>query len=518
MKTINPPRAPLRFFQWFCHRKLRDHIEGDLMELYEERKREKGKRRADVKFIADVLLLFRPGIIRPMEGNKNLNTYNMYKSYFKIGWRNLFRNKGYSSINIIGLALGMMVAILIGLWTRDELSFDSYYQNHARLAQVMVNQTNEGVTYTGESMAPPVGEALQIKYAGDFKAVSLVSFNSNHIVALGDRKLSTSGVWVQPDFPEMFTLSLLSGSRLALKDPSTVLISKSLAKAIFGDEEALRKTIRVDSKMDMTVGGVYQDMPANTTFSKTNLLLPTHNQESWLKDISDWRNHCTRLFVQLADNAHVDQVSDKIRSLPTSHINGWKEEIMLHPLDKLHLYSEFKNGRAEGGRIQLVWLMGAIGGFVLLLACINFMNLSTARSERRAKEVGIRKSIGSYRNQLVEQFLTESIMVALLSLAFSLLLVQLTLPFFNALSDKTMTMPWSNPVFWLLLIGFTLFCGVVSGSYPAFYLSSFIPVKVLKGTFKAGRLTALPRKVLVVTQFTVSITLIIGTAIVFKQI
>ena len=255
------------------------------MELYEERVKELGKGMADRKFIMDVLLLFRPGIIKPTEGYKSLNTYGMYKSYLKIGWRNLFKNKGYSAINIIGLALGMMVAILIGLWTHDELSFDAYYQNHARLAQVMVNQTNEGVTYTGESMAPPVGVALQIKYATDFKGVSLVSFNSDHIVALGDRNLSTNGVWVQPDFPEMFTLYMLSGSRLALKDPSTVLISESLAKAIFGNEDALRKIIRVDSKMDMTVGGVYKDMPANTTFSKTNLLLPTHNQERDRKSV-----------------------------------------------------------------------------------------------------------------------------------------------------------------------------------------------------------------------------------------
>ncbi|HET9278302.1 MAG TPA: FtsX-like permease family protein, partial [Flavitalea sp.] len=223
-------------------------------------------------------------------------------------------------------------------------------------------------------------------------------------------------------------------------------------------------------------------------------------------------------FVQLRDHTDFDRASENIKNVPTPFITDIKEEIMLHPFDKLHLYDEFENAKVAGGRIEFVWLIGIIGAFVLFLACINFMNLSTARSEKRSKEVGIRKTVGSVRAQLVGQFLSESVVVAILAFIFSLILSQLSLSFFNNLADKQISIPLENPIFWLLALGFTLFTGIISGSYPAFYLSAFKPVKVLKGTFKAGRLASIPRKILVVTQFTVSITLIIATVIVFRQI
>jgi ABC-type antimicrobial peptide transport system permease subunit len=518
MTNLNPPQLFLRFFRWFCHPKLRDSIEGDLMELYGERKVKSTKWKADIKFSIDVLLLFRPGIIKPVEGYKNVNTYGMYKSYFKIGWRNLVKNKGYSFINIFGLAMGMMVAIIIGLWVEDELSFNSYFKKHTRLAEVMLNQTNEGITYTGETIAPPIENPIRVKYANDFKATSLVSWENYHVIALENKNLSASGIWVESDFPKMFTLSMISGSNLGLQDPSTVLISKSLAKALFGSGESLNKSIRFDSRFDMIVGGVFEDFPRNTLFSGIKVLMPWSNKDNWLRTVTDWDNHSCRMFVELADNADASLVTEKIKNIPTPYIKEWKEEIMLHPMDQLHLYNRFVNGEATGGHIQFVWLVGTIGAFVLLLACINFMNLSTARSEKRAKEVGIRKSIGSLRGQLVSQFLSESILVALIALVFSLMLVQLSLPFFNALADKVMVVNWASSTFWLLVIGFALFCGIISGSYPAFYLSSFLPVKVLKGRISTGRLAGLSRKVLVVIQFTVSVTLIIGTVIIFKQI
>lgn len=517
--TESPPKFFLRLFRWYCDPRVLDYIEGDLTEVYGVRLKTLGKRKADWKFIIEVLLLFRPGIIKPIEGYKNLNTYGMYKSYFKIGWRNLLRNKGYSFINIIGLASGMTVAILIGLWIWDELSFDSYFKNSDRLAQVMLNQTDKDETYTGGTIAMPLGDALRTRYPDDFKRLSLISRNSDHILIFGDKKLSAAGMWVQRDFPEMFTLKMVSGSREALKDPSTVLLSASVAKAIFGDAEPLHQAIRIDNKLDMNVGGVFEDLPMNTTFASTKLFLPWDNQENWMNLQTSWSNHCGELFVQLNDNADdFAEVGEKIRNVPTPYITEIKEEIMLHPLDKLHLYDEFENGKAIGGRIEFVWLFGVIGAFVLLLACINFMNLSTARSEKRAKEVGIRKTIGSIRGQLVWQFLCESIVVALLAFVFSLVMTQLSLPFFNMMSEKQMRIPWSSPGFWGLLLGFTFFTGIISGSYPAFYLSAFKPIKVLKGTFRAGRYATLPRKVLVVVQFTVSITLIISTVIVFRQI
>ena len=442
----------------------------------------------------------------------------MFRNYFKIAWRNLLRSKLYSAINILGLATGMAVALLIGLWIWDELSFDSYFGNHNRLAQVMVSQTIRGEIYTGETVAMPLGDALDNQYAADFKRVCLTSHNNDHILAAGDKKLPGSGIWVQPDFPEMFTLNMLQGKRNALNDPSSILLSESMAKALFGNSDPINKIIRLDNRQDLKVAGVYEDLPHNTTFYEAKLLLPWDNKDNWLKGQKDWDNHCGELYVELSDKVDIDKATAKIRSVPTPYIKEWKEEMMLHPMNKLHLYSEFKNGKAVSGPIQFVWLFGIIGAFVLLLACINFMNLSTARSEKRAREVGIRKTIGSLRRQLIGQFLTESVVVAFIALILAIVAVQLSLPFFNGLADKQMYITWSNPVFWLLALGFTIFTGIISGSYPAFYLSAFEPIKVLKGVFRAGRLASLPRKVLVVIQFTVSITLIIGTIIIFRQI
>jgi len=242
-------------------------------------------------------------------------------------------------------------------------------------------------------------------------------------------------------------------------------------------------------------------------------------EADWVRNAqTQWQNHMCQLYVQLPENASLSSTSAKIKSVPTPHIQPSKEELLLHPMANWHLYGDFVNGKAAGGRIKTVWLIGIIGIFVLLLACINFMNLSTARSEKRSREVGIRKTVGSMRGQLITQFLLESVLLAMLSLLFAFLLVDLSLPFFNQLSDKQIEMPWGNLYFWTMVLGFTVFTGLIAGSYPAFYLSGFNPVKVLKGTFKAGPGASLPRKVLVVTQFAVSVTLIIGTTIIYRQI
>ena len=520
MKELKPypPKIFLRFFQWYCKPNLRDHIEGDLIEVYWKRVKTNGKRTADIRFLIDVLLLLRPGIIRPIKGYQNLNTYSMYKSYLRIGWRNMWKNTAHTSINIIGLAAGMSVALLIGLWVWDELTFDSYFENRNQLAQVMVNQSNEGMVYTGTTVQMPLGEALRMGYSGDFKAISLASYNLGCILSNGETRVRGKAMWVQSDFPQMFTLKILSGNLNSLKDPSSVLISSSLAKSLYGNDDPINKMLRIDTGLDMVVGGVYADLPANTTFHETQVFLPWENKNNWLKGQTDWTNHNGQLFVQLHDNTDINIVSEKVKAVPTSHITKWKEEALLHPFTKVHLYDKFENGKATGGRIEYVWLFGIIGAFVLLLACINLMNLSTARSEKRAKEVGVRKAIGSDRGQLVGQFLFEALLVTSVALVLSLVIVQVTLPMFNVLAEKTITIPWDQPAFWAIVIGFTLLTGLASGSYPAFYLSSFRAIKVLKGSIRVGRLAVLPRKVLVVVQFTVSITLVIATIVVFRQI
>jgi putative ABC transport system permease protein len=449
----------------------------------------------------------------------------MIKNYLKIAWRNLIKNKGYSAINIIGLATGMAVAMLIGFWIYDEVTFNTYHTNHKELAQVMTTQTFNGETGTGQAVAMPLGNELRTKYGSDFKNVSMASWNFGHILAVGDKKISAEGMWVEPNFPSMFSLKMIKGIRSGLADPSSILLSSSVARSLFGKEDPVNKIIKLDNKESYKVTGVFEDLPRNTTLYETKILLSWNKYittEDWLKgSMTQWGNHSFQAFVQVNDHVDIAKVSDKIKNASMIHLKeaeDGKEELVLQPMDNWRLHSEFKNGKLAGGRIHFVWLFGIIGIFVLLLACINFMNLSTARSEKRAKEVGIRKTIGSLRRQLIKQFLTESVLISLLALVVAIILVIILLPFFNGLSDKQISFPFASLSFWGILLAFTFFTGIIAGSYPAFYLSGFKPIKVLKGTFRAGRFAALPRKVLVVVQFTISIALIIGTIIVYKQV
>ena len=449
----------------------------------------------------------------------------MFKNYFKIAWRNLLKNKGYSLINIGGLGVGMAVAILIALWIYDEVTFDKYHTNYGRLAQVLQHQTFNGVEGTMAAIPRPLEMALRNNYASDFKYLSMATWTGDHILTFGEQKISKTGNFVQPDFPEMLSLKMLKGSRNGLKDPTSVFLSESTANALFGNDDPINKSMRIDNKMDVKVTGVYEDLPYNTSHNEFKFLACWDlylASEPWLKYAADqWGNNSFQLFVQLAPQSDFADVSEKIKNIKAINAKDevpFNPEIFLHPMHDWHLRSAWKEGVNIGGRIQMVWLFGIIGVFVLLLACINFMNLSTARSEKRAKEVGIRMTIGSLRRQLINQFLGESFLVTILAFALAIGAVALSLPWFNELADKRMSVMWSDPFFWLISILFIIVTSLLAGSYPALYLSSFQPVKVLKGAFKTGRFASIPRKVLVVIQFTVSVTLIIGTIIVHNQI
>ncbi|MDO1447355.1 ABC transporter permease [Rhodocytophaga aerolata] len=450
----------------------------------------------------------------------------MLKNYLTIAFRNLWKNKVYSSLNIGGLAVGMAVAILIGLWMYDEFSYNRYHQNYDRLVRVMQHNVYNGKKESQVSNPAVMAEEIRQNYGSDFTYVLQSSWNSSHILAYGDKRLLQSGNYFEPAVTEMLSLKMLKGTRNGLKDPYSILLSQSTAYAIFGDADPMNKVIRLDSKYDVKVTGVYEDIPYNSEFREMSFLLPWElyiSSNDWIKNMTDpWGSNFSQTFAQVADHADIAQVSAKIKNVKLNNVSEedkrYKAEVFLHPMSQWHLYSEFKNGINEGGRIQFVRLFGVIGVFVLLLACINFMNLATARSEKRAKEVGIRKTVGSVRQQLIFQFFSESLVVVVLAFVLALILVELSLPFFNEVADKRMTVLWTNPLFWLSCISFILLTGLIAGSYPALYLSSFQPVKVLKGTFRAGRLASVPRKVLVVLQFTVSVTLIIGTVVVFRQV
>jgi putative ABC transport system permease protein len=450
----------------------------------------------------------------------------MIKNYLKTAWRNMLRNKATSFINIGGLSVGMAVALLIGLWIYDELSFDRYHDNYARIAQVMQSRTYNGEVVTSSIIPMPLGKEMHTTYGNNFKHVVLSSFAWNHILATSNKQLLKPGNFMEPDAAEMFTLKMLKGTRSGLKDPSSILLCESSAKALFGHADPINKILKMDNKMSVKVTGVYEDLPQNTTLSNLAFIaawdLYYIADPNLKKSQGDWGNSSYQLFVQLTDNADVSKVSAQIKNAKLNKVDKadakYKPAIFLQPMSRWHLYSEFKNGVNTGGEIQYVWLFAIIGIFVLLLACINFMNLSTARSEKRAREVGVRKVVGSLRGQLILQFFVESIAIAFIAFIFSLVLEWLALPWFNQIAGKQMSILWDSPLFWLGCIGFSLFVGLAAGSYPALYLSSFNPGKVLKGAFRIGRLATIPRKVLVVVQFTVSILLIIGTAVIFRQI
>ncbi len=448
----------------------------------------------------------------------------MFKSYLKIAWRNLLRNRKSSFINIAGLAVGMAVAILIGLWIWSEVSFDKDNRNYDRVASVMQNLHLNGEIQTWDGLPLPLAEALRTHYKDDFKAVTVVNW-VNSVFQYKNKPFSKYGLFLDPQGPAMLDLKMIKGDRNVFNDPNTIFISQSAAKTIFGDEDPMNKILVCES-IPVKVSGVYLDMPDNSTFSDRAFIAPFELKLKIVEAIkhmeNPWGNNAWQIFVQLSDHANFRTASVRIKDEKLKNIRGGeriaKPELFLQPMSRWHLESEFKNGVNTGGRIKFVWWFAIIGIFVLLLACINFMNLSTARSEKRAKEVGIRKAVGSLKKQLVIQFLSESVMTAFLAFIFSIIIVQFSLPVFNSIADKKMILPWSNSWFWMAGFAFTMVTGVIAGTYPAFYLSHFDPVKVLKGTFTAGRYSALPRKMLVVVQFTVSVILIIGTLVIYRQI
>ncbi len=449
----------------------------------------------------------------------------MIKNYFKIAWRNLWRSKGYSLLNIGGLAIGMAIAITIGLWVYDEVTYNHYHKNYKRIAKAMQNMTFNKEISTQDYNPMVLATALRSTYGNDFKQVITASAGQSVSLKAGEKVLNIKGGFFEPGIADMLNLKILKGAATGLKEPGTVLLSASAAAKFFGNEDPVNKLMVMANATSLKVEGVYEDLPDNSEFNEVKFMVPWSLMLSLNPGLSrdDWNGNMFQTYVQLAGNADMQTVSAKIKNIKFAQVDkeqqaNVKPEVFLFSMDKWHLYSEFKNGKNVGGRITYVWLFGLIGIFVLLLACINFMNLTTARSEKRAKEVGVRKAIGSLKSQLVKQFFSESILVAVIAFAIALLVVWLLMPFFNEVAGKKIHILWSNPVFWILGLSFTLVTGLIAGSYPALYLSSFQPVKVLKGSFRSGKYSAIPRKVLVVTQFTVSIMLIIGVIVVFQQI
>jgi len=522
-----PPKLPLRFFRWYCHPDFVEDIEGDLVERFERSAQEKSTRLAKWQFTKDVIRLFRPGIIKSLITTQKINHYDMIVHNLKIGYRNLLGNKGYSYINIGGLAVGIAVSLLIGLWVQDELTFNQTHQNYERIAQVMQHQHIDQI-YTEEVMPMPIGDELRDKYGGDFDYIVMSTWNGKNILSHNQKSLSQTGRYMEPDAPHLLSLKMKEGTRDALEDPTSILLSNTAAQALFGNENALNKEIKIGNQLDVVVRGVYEDIPVNSRFNELSFIASWDlylTSEPWLiraKANPQWDDNSFYLFVQVAENTTIDATSQKIKTVKYDNLRESQKslntEVFLNPMAEWHLRSHWENGVKAGGPVTYVWLFSIIGIFVLILACVNFINLSTAQSEQRAKEVGLRKSLGSARSQLIQQFFGESFLIVVCSFILAVVLVLAVIPSFNQLAGKQITLPYSDLRFWLASLSTVLLISILTGAYPALYLSSLRPIDTLKGTLKADPLASILRRILVVGQFTVSVVLIIGTLAVVKQV
>ncbi len=525
-----PPRLAERLLNWFVKDDLAEEISGDLEERFYADVRATSSFRAACNYWYQVIHYLRPFALRKSIWMSSAN-YAMYRSHVKIGYRNILANKWYSLMNIGGLALGMAATLLVGIWIYDELSYNREFENYDTIAQVMQTQNFSGEIKTDGNQPMQLAPVLRTDYADYFRHVVTSSFINNELLTVGENgatKITRTGNFMEPGIAHMLALQMLKGSRDALEDPGSMLLSETTAKALFGNDDPMGQDVQIGTMMEAQVGGVYQDLPQNSDFADLTFIAPWQllNSTANFEERLGWGNNWFQTYVQLADRADVTQVSSLIKNAKYDNSKNGADAgsadtrpvIHLHPMKKWHLYARFENGLNTGGAIERVWLFGIIGIFILLLACINFMNLSTAKSVKRAREVGIRKTIGSFRNQLVFQFLSESFLVVFLAFVLSLLLVLCALPFFNALTDKVMSLPYANGWFWLVCVLFIFCTGCIAGSYPAFYLSSFRPIKVLKGTFSGGKGASNLRRAFVVFQFTISVVLVLGTVTVYRQI
>ncbi|WP_026631043.1 ABC transporter permease [Dyadobacter alkalitolerans] len=460
----------------------------------------------------------------------------MTQNYAKIALRGLARNKAYSFINIAGLALGMAVALIISMWVWDEWNFNKKIENSDRIARVMWNSTQNGKVITSANMPFPLAAELRNSHGQDLEQVAVSWSSDDYDILSGESKFRRKGRFMEPQGAHILSPQMVKGSREALQNPSAVLISESAASAFFGKGEALGKIILIDHELRAEVGGIYQDFPQNSEYKNLDFIAPwklfvSAQRRQWMGEAKDnWGIKTFEILVKVTSKTNIASVSERISGLMMSRVKDNKMEaslkpsLLLHPMDRWHLFADWENGRNAGGQITYVYIFSVAGIAILLLACINFMNLSTARSEKRAREVGVRKAVGSMRYQLVFQFLFESLITVTIALLISFVLVEVALPYFNAVADKNLQLVRgtefiTSPAFWILILAFCGVVSVISGSYPAFYLSSFKPAKILKsGNVHFGNITSLPRKILVVLQFTVSVSLIIGTIVVFRQI
>jgi len=444
----------------------------------------------------------------------------MIKNYLKIAWRNLFRNKGFSATNLLGLTIGITCTILISLWVKDELTYDKFHANYNNIYKVYANRDFNNQVFTDQNMVLPLASTIE-KSIPQVENAVVTTYRQSHILKYGDKKLKKDGYTVSEHFFRMFSWKFISGTpSTALPDAYAIVLTQSTAKSLFGNADPINKIIRIDNDYDAKVTAIVEDVPGNSTFQFDFINSFNYAGDFLSRAMTNWQNSSWSVFLQIKPGADLKSIEKNINDIKYQHDPDDKKisTYFTFPMNKWRLQSEFKDGKNVGGMIEYVRLFSIVAIIILLIACVNFMNLSTARSEKRAREVGVRKTLGSGKRQLIFQFFSESIILAFIAFVLSIVAVFLLLPLFNQLVDKNLGLDITKPIFWGAAIVLILFTGLVAGSYPALYLSSFSPVKVLKGTFMPGKKAVLPRHILVVAQFAISILLISATIIIYQQI
>jgi putative ABC transport system permease protein len=521
-KYQGPPKLFRAFFRWYCKPSVLQHIEGDLLEVYYATVKTSGRARANLKFILHVIQLFRPSIIRSFPITTNLHPTGMYKNYIITAWRNLIRNKTFSTINIAGLSLGLTCSILIGLWVNDELNIDAFHEDIDRI-YVVTSVEYSGTEVNGSHDTPGLlGEELP-KVFPEVEFASSFAWTQYNTFAVGDKKMKLPGNFAGADFFKIFSYPLLAGSKdNLLKTPESIVISRKMATSFFGSpEEAMNKSIKFETYKDLKITGVFEDLGDNSSDKFEYILSWTFmlEREHWMKD---WGNSGPTTFLKLHQHASAEELGAKLKNLLKNYDDEYSPmdrlELGLQPFSESYLYSNFKNGQISGGRIEYVNLFKAVAIFILAIACINFMNLSTARAVKRAREIGVRKAIGAVRSTVAAQFTIEAFLFTAIAVCVALALLTLLLPSFNILTGKNITAPFQNGSFWMGIGVLTLLTGALAGSYPSLVLSSFKPASVLKTGTKLNSSSGIFRKGLVVFQFVLSMIFIVGMIVVSGQV
>ncbi|MEM9676336.1 MAG: ABC transporter permease, partial [Bacteroidota bacterium] len=522
-----PPKFLLRFFRWYCHPDYQEDIEGDLLERFEQRLNSEGVEKARWEFCKDIVRLFRPGIIRPLTFHIQSNHYGMLQNHLKIGWRNLLKHPKYSFINIGGLTLGLTACLLIFIFVNQEVSFDRFHQQADHIYRVTMKLQRPGEVPPsqagGINTAPTLGPAL--KNVAGVKA--FVRFRKTDVyIEQGDNGFfETNFLFTDPSVLDVFSFPLAKGDpATALANPFNLVISQQVAKKFFGDQNPIGAFLTVYDTLTFEVAGVLEPIPDNSHI-QIDFLTSLATYESIGGSLDQWWEHDYTTYVKLAKGVDQQQIAAQVYDISQQHIAdaeanlGLKQKHFLEPLTEVYLRSQVGNNLGPTGNISHTYIFSIVAILALLIACINFMNLATAQSTRRAKEVGIRKALGSRYNQLIRQFLSESFLMALFALLVAIILTILLLPFFNQLTGKNLLIHilWT-PTLLLMMLSFLLIVSLLAGGYPALVLSSFKPITALKGTVQPKSGSNWLRKTLVVMQFAISTGLIVSTLVVFNQL